>query len=155
MDDSETVERYINDPVINRVTAPENSLYRPRIDYAKAARLVVLFSLSCFLVAYATVAVRLRYAASPWDIQVLLHVRRVFPPVLLVGLIACSRFILIWFIRLYQRYAGSETRLRCCFVPSCSEYAVLALTKYGTVVGGVKTARRLMRCRSPGGIDYP
>ncbi|MGI6401706.1 MAG: membrane protein insertion efficiency factor YidD [Thermoguttaceae bacterium] len=62
---------------------------------------------------------------------------------------------MIWFIRVYQRYAKAETRLRCCYTPSCSEYAILALRKYGALIGGFKTVRRLLRCGPPGGIDYP
>ncbi|MBU5417691.1 membrane protein insertion efficiency factor YidD [Anaerobutyricum soehngenii] len=65
------------------------------------------------------------------------------------------KYILIWFIRVYQRYAKSETRLRCCYTPSCSEYAILALKKYGLVIGSIKAFKRLLRCGPPGGIDYP
>lgn len=155
MGDSEPLERYVNDPVINRLTAPENRLYRPEIDYAKAARLVGLFCLFCFLVAYVIAVVKLRYTAGPWDMEVLLYARRVLPFVLLVALAVRSRFILIWFVRLYQRYASAEIRLRCCFTPSCSEYTILALKRYGTVIGGIKSVNRLIRCKAPGGIDYP
>ena len=35
------IPHYINDPVINRLTAPENRLYRPQINYCKAGLTVV------------------------------------------------------------------------------------------------------------------
>ena len=65
------------------------------------------------------------------------------------------RFTFIWFVRMYQHYAKSETRLRCCMTPSCSEYAILAFKKYGAILGAIKTFRRLLRCHPPGGVDYP
>lgn len=38
---------------------------------------------------------------------------------------------------------------------SCSQYAILALQKYGLLIGSIKAVRRLLRCGPPGGIDYP
>jgi putative membrane protein insertion efficiency factor len=42
----------------------------------------------------------------------------------------------------------------CRFVPSCSEYAVLALEEHGLLRGCVLAARRLLRCRPGGGFGY-
>jgi putative membrane protein insertion efficiency factor len=44
----------------------------------------------------------------------------------------------------------------CKFHPSCSQYALDALRKYGLVRGSLKAARRLLRCHpwSHGGVDY-
>jgi uncharacterized protein len=44
----------------------------------------------------------------------------------------------------------------CKFHPSCSEYALDALRKYGLVRGSWKAGRRLTRCHpwSHGGVDY-
>lgn len=44
----------------------------------------------------------------------------------------------------------------CKFHPSCSQYALDALRKYGLVRGSWKAARRLARCHpwSRGGVDY-
>ena len=63
--------------------------------------------------------------------------------------------ILIWLIKVYQNRAKFETRLRCCYEPSCSEYAILAIEKYGAIPGAIKTIKRLKRCHPPGGVDYP
>jgi len=43
----------------------------------------------------------------------------------------------------------------CRHVPSCSHYAIEALTTHGLIRGGVLTARRLLRCHpfSSQGID--
>ncbi len=44
----------------------------------------------------------------------------------------------------------------CKFHPSCSEYAIEAMKKYGLLRGSVKACRRLLRCHpwSHGGVDY-
>ncbi len=63
---------------------------------------------------------------------------------------------LIWLVHLYQNKASDATRLKCVFEPSCSEYMILAVNKYGLLRGFVKGVRRLLRCRPPnGGKDYP
>jgi putative component of membrane protein insertase Oxa1/YidC/SpoIIIJ protein YidD len=51
-------------------------------------------------------------------------------------------------IRLYQHYAPENVRRRCLFKPTCSEYAILALEKYGLVKGLYMAYERLfVRCR--------
>lgn len=62
--------------------------------------------------------------------------------------------IAIWAIKTYQHFASDETRKACRFEPSCSEYAIMAIEKYGFWKGGVKSVKRLLRCRPPyGGYD--
>ena len=49
-------------------------------------------------------------------------------------------------IRFYRR-AISPLRPPCCrFIPTCSEYALEAVEKYGAVKGGWLTLRRLAKC---------
>ena len=72
-----------------------------------------------------------------------------------------SASALIALIRLYQRVLSpvlSRHGVRCRFYPSCSEYGILAITKYGPLAGLRKTAGRIMRCRPDNVescIDYP
>ncbi|MCB9655266.1 MAG: membrane protein insertion efficiency factor YidD [Deltaproteobacteria bacterium] len=51
------------------------------------------------------------------------------------------------------RMLGAE----CRFHPTCSDYALAAIRKYGVVRGSVRALRRLLRCHplSPGGFDPP
>jgi putative component of membrane protein insertase Oxa1/YidC/SpoIIIJ protein YidD len=66
--------------------------------------------------------------------------------------------ILVFLVTLYQYKASDEMRLRCVFAPSCSEYMILSLEKYGAVFGLVKGIKRLSRCKHSNGIggeDYP
>ncbi len=46
---------------------------------------------------------------------------------------------------------------QCKFYPSCSEYAILSLKKYGIIKGTFKTVIRLLKCSpiSRGGVDFP
>ncbi len=61
----------------------------------------------------------------------------------------------VWLVKAYQHYAPDKTRLKCVFEPSCSEYMLLAIEKYGVFRGVFKGIRRLFRCKPPGGVDYP
>lgn len=42
----------------------------------------------------------------------------------------------------------------CRYSPSCSQYAVEALQKYGAVKGGWMAVKRVMRCQPWGGCGY-
>ena len=66
------------------------------------------------------------------------------------------RRIAIWCVRFYQRYAPDEVRLVCGVKPSCSEYMILSIEKYGIVRGIIKGVKRLKRCHILDGCeDYP
>lgn len=67
-----------------------------------------------------------------------------------------AKSIVIWLVKVYQRYAPAEIRLSCRFEPTCSQYMLMAIDKYGIVHGLVMGLRRLSRCHPPnGGEDYP
>lgn len=53
--------------------------------------------------------------------------------------------ILIFFIRCYQRYFSRYTP-HCLYKPSCSEYCILAIKKYGVIKGLKKFHKRINRC---------
>lgn len=54
--------------------------------------------------------------------------------------------ILIKLIRFYQRQISPCFPARCRFRPTCSEYAVEAIRKYGAWKGGWLALRRFLRC---------
>ncbi|WP_238914228.1 membrane protein insertion efficiency factor YidD [Achromobacter insolitus] len=59
-------------------------------------------------------------------------------------------------IGIYRRFAPARVRESCRFEPSCSEYCLQAVAKYGFWKGWRMTFDRLARCRPPaGGIDLP
>lgn len=144
------IPHYINDPVINAATAPELKLYRPKINYLKAGLFVITHIVLGFLISLAWVWIE-QGKIIDWVGSITAKLRITIPLLFLITL----RFSLIWFVKVYQHYAKSETRLRCCMTPSCSEYAILAFKKYGAIWGGIKTWKRLLRCHPPGGVDYP
>lgn len=150
------IPHYINDPVINRLTAPENKLYRPKINFKKAIIVTIGTIVGTVIVAFLISLLIRHYGLIGFEKKSRWHTFIVTYFVLQLAVLALTlKYIMIWFIRVYQRYAKSETRLRCCFTPSCSEYAILAIKKYGALIGGIKTCKRLLRCGPPGGIDYP
>ncbi len=59
---------------------------------------------------------------------------------------------LIWF---YKRAISPYTRPACRFTPSCSDYAVEAITKYGAFKGFYLAVWRVLRCNPfcKGGYD--
>ncbi len=63
--------------------------------------------------------------------------------------------ILVFLLRVYQ-YALSPMLGRSCrFHPTCSQYGIEAVQKYGALRGGWLTLRRVCRCHpwNPGGFD--
>ena len=81
---------------------------------------------------------------------------------LIIGIIIIAicvlflKHILIFLVRCYQRFAPREIRDRCLFTPTCSEFMILSIQKYGVLKGVAKGIDRLKRCHYPnGGEDYP
>lgn len=64
------------------------------------------------------------------------------------------RWLLIQFVLLYRATVGTFLGGHCRFVPSCSQYAIDAINKYGPVKGGGKAVRRICRCHPWGGSGY-
>lgn len=62
---------------------------------------------------------------------------------------------LVALLRGYQRWISPLLGQRCRFAPTCSSYAVMALTEHGLLRGGWLALRRLARCHPfhPGGHD--
>jgi hypothetical protein len=65
-------------------------------------------------------------------------------------------FLSIKFIFLYRIIAPKRLRDACLFEPTCSEYAILALKKFGFIKGWSLALKRIYRCKPPnGGCDFP
>lgn len=64
--------------------------------------------------------------------------------------------IIIWIVKCYQRFAPLRIRSMCRYEPSCSEYMIQAVEKYGAMKGIKMGIKRLHRCAHlGGGYDYP
>lgn len=64
--------------------------------------------------------------------------------------------ILIALIHFYQLVTPKWIHYACRFEPTCSDYAILSLKKYGLMRGIFLSLLRICRCFPPnGGRDYP
>lgn len=63
--------------------------------------------------------------------------------------------LLVLSIRGYQKFISPFLPQSCRFYPSCSQYAVLALEKYGVMKGSFLAVKRILKCHPfhPGGYD--
>ena len=63
---------------------------------------------------------------------------------------------MISMIRFYQRYLSPMKRYtHCIFTPTCSQYALEAIERYGPLKGGWLAFKRILRCNPlcRGGYD--
>ena len=73
------------------------------------------------------------------------------------------RYLLITLIKIYQKTLSFDHGVfsflfphgYCRFYPTCSEYGIQAVEKYGVIKGGFKAAWRILRCNpwNKGGLD--
>jgi len=63
--------------------------------------------------------------------------------------------LLIGMINIYRKYISPMKRTKCIYVPTCSEYAIIAIRKYGAIKGSFMAAKRILRCHpfAKGGYD--
>lgn len=63
--------------------------------------------------------------------------------------------VLIGCIRFYRKYISPCKSPCCIYIPTCSEYALEALEKYGAIKGSYLAVRRILRCHPfhKGGYD--
>lgn len=64
--------------------------------------------------------------------------------------------IMIYLINLYRKYLSPlKRRPTCIYTPTCSQYAIEALEKYGFLKGSFLAVKRILRCHpfAKGGYD--
>ncbi len=61
----------------------------------------------------------------------------------------------LWLIRFYQRFLSGLKTPCCRFYPTCSQYALEAVGRFGFFRGGYLALKRILRCNPlfKGGID--
>ena len=63
--------------------------------------------------------------------------------------------IVIALIKGYRKYISPMRSTKCPYFPTCSEYGLQAVEKYGVIKGGLLAFWRILRCNpfSKGGYD--
>ncbi|WP_100137751.1 MULTISPECIES: membrane protein insertion efficiency factor YidD [Snodgrassella] len=64
------------------------------------------------------------------------------------------KYLLLGLIRFYQYAISPLLPPRCRYSPTCSQYAVLALQKYGVFRGSWLAIKRICRCHPWGGCGH-
>ena len=54
--------------------------------------------------------------------------------------------VMIKSIKMYQRYISPMKGTKCPYIPSCSQYGLEAVEKYGALKGGWLALKRICRC---------
>jgi putative membrane protein insertion efficiency factor len=124
-----------------------NNISRPKVSIIKG----IIFFLSYIAILY----ILLNSLFSWLQIPIWMSYFIIIFITIAVLLISIKK-IIFWSIKVYQRYAPTRLRLSCLFIPSCSEYMIQAIEKYGVFIGLYRGIKRLFRCHYPnGGYDYP
>jgi len=63
-------------------------------------------------------------------------------------------FIFIGIVNFYRYCISPLTPASCRYIPTCSQYALDALRKYGAFKGGWMALKRILRCHPWGGEGY-
>ncbi|NLM42583.1 MAG: membrane protein insertion efficiency factor YidD [Clostridiales bacterium] len=65
------------------------------------------------------------------------------------------KYVIVFFIKLYQVVISPISPGKCRFIPSCSNYTIEAVKKYGSIKGIIMGIKRMMKCHpfNPGGYD--
>lgn len=158
MDMNEIDPAFLGAPVVfdNTPKPAPNPLNRPEIKYNKFIASIVIF----VIVTIATGILSKLFVPTDWlkELEMSSTKFAILATLIIdaLFLLLIGRRAIIWLVHVYQHYAPDRVRLKCVFVPSCSEYMIMSLQKYGLFIGLFKGIRRLLRCHLPnGGEDYP
>jgi len=65
------------------------------------------------------------------------------------------KYFLVFLIKAYKLLISPLFPSSCRFTPTCSEYSIEAVKKYGVIKGGILSIKRISKCHPfhPGGYD--
>ena len=64
------------------------------------------------------------------------------------------KYLFIFLVRFYQVVVSTLKPPTCRYTPTCSQYALEALKKYGAFKGSWLALKRIARCHPWGGCGY-
>lgn len=139
-------EELFDDPSDPRSFSYERILIRPFVDWPRIAeKIFIPVLIAGCLYAF------LRFLTGNHILSLLFSLLSI----LLYASVNAKK-IAICTIQIYQRYAPESVRNKCRFEPSCSQYMILAIEKYGLLRGLSKGIHRIKRCNvNGGGYDFP
>ncbi len=70
------------------------------------------------------------------------------------GIVAIPKLLLLLLIKFYRLAISPLLPATCRFIPTCSEYGLTAVKRFGFLKGLYLTCRRILRCRPGGGKGY-
>lgn len=140
---------------IARTYSEDRALYRPEITYKK-----FLIKWLIIVTSAVIIAVCIAFALSLIEKLVHFHIcgfRVSIIFAIVIEIVGILKWCVIDIIKLYQHYAPEHVRRRCILMPSCSEFAIIAIRKYGLIIGSSITLYRLNhRCKGTiHRIEYP
>jgi len=66
----------------------------------------------------------------------------------------CTKFVMLKLLRAYKWAVSPMLPAACRYVPTCSEYAMEAVERYGALRGGWMALGRVLRCHPFAGAGY-
>jgi hypothetical protein len=75
-------------------------------------------------------------------------------PLVIISILSIQK---IWHGKIGRNF-NQKRKIYCRFYPSCSNYAIMALEKYGFFIGWIKTIDRVHRCNpfnTDSCVDFP
>ena len=114
----------------------ERPLYRPPVTYLRA---FLLFFVTVFCLIVISIIVYYLFRL----VGISVSKKKFFIIFYNFAFVFLARWFALLCINLYQHYAAEEVRRRCLLKPTCSEYAIIVIKKYGLLIGGIKTWIRL------------
>lgn len=133
----------------------DRPIYRPDTDIKKAIKCTLLYIFITLLIAFPSYIVLSKqgvflrlpsnlffdFLNNNTSLRCLVYILLCF---VLTGILSIRK-AMIGAIKLYQHYADEDVRRRCVCKPTCSEYAIIVLKKYGVLIGIYKIYIRLFK----------
>lgn len=138
--------------VRNSVGRPGRILSRREISWPTILTFISVYLIVSTLIIYYLVELSIKLDFFQKNLLALIFFVLVY---LIISFLLFLKKICLLLIMIHQRYAPDQVRKMCNFEPSCSEYAEMAINKYGVFKGIYLSYKRIRRCAPPGGVDYP
>ena len=154
--EQDVAEIYVNEHKLNR---PDTNIKTALISVLLFVLTTSLFTwlVHCVFINVAAFASLPLYVQNFYNSYPFLSCIILCACVVAIELLFCLKYAVIGVIKLYQHYAPEYIRRRCLFMPTCSEYAIMSVRKYGVIIGSCKSYYRFAYlCRgSIYRIHYP